>query len=190
MSKINDSIYAKTAFLRRQGGNLAASLVWLDLLAPQRNATLSTLCTSSGRLSLHASLDLTGHGKESLFNIGRSLGRSFKKFNSEAISKFFSLLSGNNALARQIGLVTDQELVDILSGISVDFVQPLLYVVKGFLVRNVVNDDDTMGSTVVRGCNGTETLLSGSIPDLELDSLSVEFNSADFLQETRGSQQH
>jgi hypothetical protein len=104
---IDVCIYAKTAFLLCQGGNLAASLVWLDLLAPQRNATLSTLCTSSGRLSLHASLDLTGHGKESLFDIGRSLGRSFEKFNSEAISKFLSLLSGNNALARQIGLVTD-----------------------------------------------------------------------------------
>jgi hypothetical protein len=90
-----------------QGGNLAASLVWLHLLSPQRDATLSTLCTSSGRLSLHASLDLTGHGKESLFDIGRSLRRSFKKFDSEAISKFFSLLSGNNALARQIGLVAD-----------------------------------------------------------------------------------
>lgn len=90
-----------------RGENLAASLVWLDLLAPQRNATLSTLCTSSGRLSLHASLDLTGHGKERLFDIGRSLGRSFKKFNSEAVSKFFTLLSGNNALARQIGLVTN-----------------------------------------------------------------------------------
>lgn len=66
--------------------------------------------------------------------------------------------------------------------------QPLLYVVKGFLVRNVVNNDDTMGSTVVRGCDGTETLLSGSIPDLELDSFCVELNSADFL--TKGSQKH
>lgn len=38
-----------------------------------------------------------------------------------------------------------------------------------------------MRTTVVRRSDRTETLLSGGIPDLKLDSLSVELDGADFL---------
>ena len=117
-----------------------------------------------------------------MFDIGRGLCRSFEEFNAKAVSKLLSLFSGDYTLSGQIGLVTHEELVDILRSISVNFMQPLFHIVERLLVSDVVNDNDSMGTTVIRRSNGTETLLSGSIPDLQLDSLAVKFNGADFLQ--------
>lgn len=160
---------------------LAARRTRLDSLAPEGNSALSALCTSSSWLRLHTRLDLTGHGKERLFNIGRRLGRSLEEFNAKRVSKLLSLFRRNDTLGRQIGLVTNQQLVHILTGVSVDFMQPLFDIIEGLIVRDIVNHDNTMGTTVVGRCDGTETLLSGGIPNLKLDGLSVKLNGTDFL---------
>ena len=56
----------------------------------------------------------------------------------------------NHLLVRHIALVADQELIDTLSGVSVDLLQPLLDVVEGVHVGHIVHDADTVGTTVVR----------------------------------------
>jgi hypothetical protein len=60
-------------------------------------------------------------------------------------------------------------------------VQPLLYVVEGFVISDIVHDNNAVGTAVVGRCNGTETLLSGRVPNLKFDCLAIEFNGADFL---------
>ena len=55
-----------------------------------------------------------------------------------------------------------------------------LNVVKGFLVGDVVDEHDAHGATVVGGGDGAESLLAGSVPNLQLDLLSVHFDGADF----------
>ena len=157
---------------KRIAHDLAASRVLLGRLASEGDSSL-LVSSGSGWLSLHSGLDLAGHGEKGLLNIARGFGRSFEELNSETVGEFFSLFCGDNTLSGQIGLVTHQQLVDILSCVSVDFVQPLLYIVERFVVRNIVNNNNSMGTTVVRRCNGTETLLSSGIPDLKLNSLSI-----------------
>jgi hypothetical protein len=39
-----------------------------------------------------------------------------------------------------------------------------------------------VGTAVVRRSNGSETLLSSGIPNLQFDRLGVELNGADFLR--------
>ena len=41
--------------------------------------------------------------------------------------------------------------------------------------------NDSMSTTIIRRGNGTEALLSGRVPNLELDRLLIELNGADFL---------
>lgn len=55
----------------------------------------------------------------------------------------------NNLLVSHIALVTDEQLVDALCGVSVNFLEPLLHVVEGVHVGNIVDNADTMGATVV-----------------------------------------
>ena len=46
------------------------------------------------------------------------------------------------------------------------YLEPLLDVVEGLLVRDVVDHDDAVGASVVRRGDGPEPLLPGCVPDL------------------------
>jgi hypothetical protein len=59
--------------------------------------------------------------------------------------------------------------------------EPLLDIIEGFIVSHIIDDNDTVSTSVVGRGNGAETLLSSSIPNLELDCLAVKLNCADFL---------
>jgi len=61
-------------------------------------------------------------------------------------------------------------------------VEPLLDIIEGLIISDIIDNDDTMGSSVVGRGDGAETLLSSGIPDLKLDCLAVKLNCADFLQ--------
>ncbi len=91
-------------------------------------------------------------------------------------------MSIDNFLLDEIALVSDEQLVDALGGVAVDFLKPLLDVVEGVHIGDVIDDDDAVCTAVVRGGDGTEALLSGRVPNLELDSLSFELDGANFLQ--------
>lgn len=160
---------------------LTAALVLLHSLRAQRNSSLSRLCTGRRGLSLHPSLDLRGHSEERLLDIRGCLGRGFQELNAERVREFLALFRADHSLGRQVALVAHQQLVHVLCRISVNFVQPLLYVVEGFRVRHVIHHDNAVRTAIVRGGNSSEAFLSGSVPNLEFNGLSIELNSADFL---------
>ena len=124
-------------------------------------------------LGLHSGLDLGGHGEKGLFHVGCRLGRRFQKLNAKRIGKLLALFRAHDTLGRQIGLVTDQQLVDIFRSVPVNFMQPLLDVVKGIRVRHVIDDNNAVSAAVVGRSDGSETLLSSRIPNLQLDCLCV-----------------
>jgi len=163
----------------------AAAIVFVDLLRAKRDTT-GGFGASCGGLCLHSGLDLRGHGEESLFNVVRCFGGSFQEFNPKRVGKFLALFGRDDTLGSQIALVTNQKLVDVFCGVSVNFVQPLLHIVEGIGIRHVVNNNDTVGTTVVGRGDGSETLLSGSIPNLQFDSFCFQFNSANFEIDTNG----
>ena len=74
----------------------------------------------------------------------------------------------NHFLVAHVALVAYQQFVDTLGGIAVNLLQPLLDIVEGVHVCNVVDDTDAMSAAVVRGGNGTEPFLTSSIPLGEL----------------------
>ena len=160
---------------------LAASTVALDFLSRKWKG-FSSLCRSG--LGLHSCLNLAGHGQESLLDVGGSLGGGFEEFNAEGVGKFLALLRRNNTLARQIGLITNEKLIDVLGCVSINLVQPLFDIAEGFLVGNIIDNDNSVSAAVVRGCNGAESFLPGCVPDLELDCLSVQLDRSDFEVDT------
>lgn len=52
-------------------------------------------------------------------------------------------------LGGQVALVANQQLVDILTGIPLDLLQPLLHIVERLLVRAIVYDNDAMGAPII-----------------------------------------
>merc|ERR1719245_1637304 len=68
-----------------------------------------------------------------------------------------------------VTLVAKDHLLHISAGVLLDVPDPVLDVVEALLVGDVVLQHDPHGSSVVGGGNGSESLLSRSVPDLQLD---------------------
>ena len=162
----------------------------LDRLGAQRYASLSGLCTSSCGLRLHSGFDLRGHGKKCLFHIGAGLGRRFEELNAKRVSEFLALFGADNALRRQIRLIADQQFVDILRSVSVNFMQPLFDIVEGLSVGDVIYDDNAVSAAIVGGRDRSKALLPGSIPNLKFNRLSIKLDSANFLKHNDRSVRH
>lgn len=135
--------------------------------------------------------NLASHRHESRLDVGGVLGRSLHKFNSQTVSKLLGRLVRHHLLGGQIGLVSDEQLDDVLVGIAVNLVKPRLDIVERILVCDVVHDDDSVGAAVVAGRNRSKSFLAGGIPlllssrreeyNLELHRLSIQIHGADLL---------
>lgn len=80
-----------------------------------------------------------------------------------------------------IALVSDQDAGDVVGCVFLDLVHPVLNCTEALAVGDVVSHDDTVSTLVVARGNSLETLLTSSIPDLELDGLSVNLDGSNFL---------
>lgn len=58
--------------------------------------------------------------------------------------------------------------------------------VKRPLVGDVVDEEDAHGAAVVGGGDGAEALLTGCVPDLELDALAVQLDGTDLEVDADG----
>ena len=114
------------------------------------------------------------------------------------------MFGADNTLLLPIALVANQNLVNTFGSVLLNVGKPSSNVysrqvskpsssrkrhrdfpaaqrtVERALVCGVVDEQDAHGSTVVGGGDGAETLLTGRIPDLELDPLAIEFDRTDF----------
>lgn len=70
----------------------------------------------------------------------------------------------HNFLVRHIALVAYEQLVDTLCSISVNLLKPLLNVVEGIHIGDIVDNANAVSASVVGRCDGSETFLSSSIP--------------------------
>ena len=132
-------------------------------------------------------LDGASHGDESLLDIVGVLGRGLDVGDLHAVGKLLGDGGVDDALVDEVGLVADEELVDVLAGVAVDLAEPLLDVVEGLHVGAVKDEDDALGPAVVAAGDGAETLLAGSIPDLELDDLPVAVQGLDLEIDADGA---
>ena len=70
----------------------------------------------------------------------------------------------HNLLIRHITLITHQQLIYALGRVTVNLLQPLLDIVEGVHISDVVDNADAVGATVVRGRDCSEALLASCVP--------------------------
>jgi hypothetical protein len=63
----------------------------------------------------------------------------------------------------------------------------LFYILVGILICDIVHDDDTVGTTVVTGSDGTKTFLSCGVPNLQFDAFAIQFDGSDFEIDPNGT---
>lgn len=87
----------------------------------------------------------------------------------------------DDLLVCHIALVSHQQLVHSLGSVSVDLLQPLLDVVEGIHVGDIVDDADAVSAAVVGRGDCSEALLPGGIPLLGLDLMLAVLITLQFV---------
>ena len=171
--------------------NLAAAAVasLLGLGASSAGGEANATCPGATARALggHTRLDVGGHAKEGVLDVGGVLGGGLDEGDVVLVSKGLGHLGVDDLLEGQIALVTDEELVDAITGVFVNLTEPLLNVVEGLHIGDIVHYGNTVGTAVVGGGDGAEALLSSGIPDLKLDGLPVQVQGADLEIDTDGA---
>ena len=134
-----------------------------------------------GLRNSNTGLNLTGHHNESLLDILAVLGGCLKETHIIVLSEFLAFIGGHLSGLGHVALVADQDAGDVVRCVLLDFVHPVLDCAEALAVGDVVSHDDTVSTLVIARCDSLETLLTGSVPDLKLNGLSVDFNGSDFL---------
>ena len=70
----------------------------------------------------------------------------------------------DNFLIRHIALVSNQEFIYTLCGISVNLLKPLLDIIERVHVGDIVDDANAMCAAIVGGGDCSEAFLAGGIP--------------------------
>ena len=93
----------------------------------------------------------------------------------------------NNFFGVQVTFVANQKLIDIITGITINFFKPLLHIIESFLIRAIIYDDYAVSTPIIWTSYCSKSLLSRSIPDLQLYRFSIEFDSPDLKVNADGT---
>uniref|UniRef100_A0A2M4D474 Putative secreted protein n=1 Tax=Anopheles darlingi TaxID=43151 RepID=A0A2M4D474_ANODA len=127
-----------------------------------------------------AILDFGRHGHERLLHVGSIFRRRLQERNAQLIRQFRCRGGVDAFLRLQITLVANQQFVHVVASVALDLLQPLFHVLERIVVGAIVHDDDAMCTAIVGRRYRTEAFLTGSIPDLQLDRLSVQIYGSNF----------
>ena len=96
------------------------------------------------------------------------------------ISKLFGFLIWNLSLILQILFVSHENSWNILLSMLINFAHPLRDFRERFSVRDIISDNNTVGTLIITTGDGLESLLSSSIPNLKFYCFAININSSNF----------
>jgi hypothetical protein len=86
----------------------------------------------------------------------------------ELLGQFLALIEGDLTIIA-IALVADQYLADIILSVLFNLLDPVADVFKRVFVGHIIGQNNSMGAFIVSLGYGSETLLTGGVPNLQLD---------------------
>lgn len=140
------------------------------------------MLTSSLGLGLSngdAGLDLPGHHDEGLLDVLAVLGGGLEEADVVVLGQLLALVGGDLARVGHVALVADEDARDVVGGMLLDLVHPVLDRREALPVGDVVGHDDAVRALVVAARYRLEPLLPRSVPDLKLYRLPVHLDRPD-----------
>ena len=98
------------------------------------------------------------------------------------LGEFLAFVGGDLTCVGHVALVADENAGDVVGGVLLDFVHPVLDGAEALAVSDVVGHNDTVSALVVAARDRLEALLAGCVPNLKLNGLAVNLNGSNFLQ--------
>ena len=93
--------------------------------------------------------------------------------------ELLAFIGGDLAGLSHIALIADEDAGDVVGGMFLNLVHPVLDGAEALAVCDVVGDDDAVSALVVAAGDSLEALLPCGVPNLKLDRLSVHLNRPD-----------
>ena len=157
----------------------------LDLLSAMEPCLRYTASNSSElSFALQVLFDLARHRQEAVLDTDAVTRRSLEEGYIKALGKFLTLLGRHLALLRQIDFISDEDFAHILRGKPVYLLHPLTNVLKGVPICHIVDDNNAVGAAIITRCQRAKALLTGRVPNLQLDHLLFEMYCLDFEVDT------
>jgi len=100
------------------------------------------------------------------------LGAGLNVGDSQIPGELLAHLLCHHTLGGEIGLVADQDLLNLLFGILVDLLSPGLHRVERLEVRDIKDKDHRISVAPIARHNGLEALLPGRVPELKFCDLA------------------
>ena len=137
---------------------------------------LISLSWISGNFSLY----LSSHCSESVFNIKWFLSWGFQESNIKMISKLFCFLIWDLSLIFKIFFVTYENSRDIFLCMLIYFTHPFWNLGEWITISDIIGYYNTVSTFIITTCNCFKSLLTGSIPNLQFNCLSINIDCSDF----------
>lgn len=128
-----------------------------------------------------AGLNLASHHNECLLDVLAVLSGCLKEAHVVVLSKFLALIGGHLSGIGHIALIADEDAGDVVGGVLLHLVHPVLNGAEALAVGDVVSHDDTVRTLIIARSDSLETFLACCVPDLQLNSLAIDFNGSNFL---------
>lgn len=104
------------------------------------------------------------HHRESFIDVDCVLRRCFDVRNVHAVGELGRSGLFDDSAVNEVDFIANEQLVDVLARIAVNFAEPLLDVRERLRLSAVEHKDDALRTAVIRRGDSAETFLTGSIP--------------------------
>ena len=121
--------------------------------------------------TLNLSVNGLGRIQKGLLDVEGRLGGGLQKEEAIGVRKGLSLGGGDRPTVLEIRLVANEENDHVRLRMLLGFFEPAGEVLKGITAGNVVDEEGSGSAAVVGAGDGAKGLLSGRVPDLQLDGL-------------------
>ncbi len=134
-------------------------------------------------------VDLFAQIGEDLIDVLSSLGRGLKVVDAKTPGQLLSLADLDSSAVIQVTFVAYQNLDDSFASVLLDFGKPVADMLKGGPICDVKDHYDTMGTLVIGLSDGLEPVLTGSVPNVQLDRLVIDADILDLEVHTDGGKE-
>jgi len=148
------------------------------------NKALASL--ESDLAALNLLVDVVCDVDERLLDVLCSLGRGLEEEETILFGELLTLLGLYDTAVFKISLVADQHDCGVLTRVLAAVLQPGGEVVKGLTTSDIVHEESASSVAVVAPSNRAELLLTGGIPNLQLNLLAADGDGATAELDTDG----
>ena len=130
--------------------------------------------------------DVAGNELEGFVDVEAALGACLEKLHSVLLRHGFPHFFRDHLFVFHVGFVAQKYYFDVVCRMAPNLADPIRDVIERLLACGIVSHYHTLSAPVISLCDGSKSLLSCGIPDLNLYRFSVQIYGSYFKVNANG----